>query len=75
MRRVRASQVGFRGCWSTSASGAWSSSRARTRSTMSAFPASDINRASGVNPEHLNYFKFTGHLLGVVVFHHWILNA
>ncbi|KAI9442892.1 hypothetical protein BJY52DRAFT_1317265, partial [Lactarius psammicola] len=34
-----------------------------------------INQASGVNSEHLNYFKFIGHILGVAVFHHWVLNA
>ncbi|KAI9453960.1 hypothetical protein BJY52DRAFT_1286352 [Lactarius psammicola] len=34
-----------------------------------------INRAKGVNPEHLDYFKFIGHVLGLAVFHHWLLNA
>ena len=28
-----------------------------------------INTASGVNPGHLNYFKFIGRVLGLCVFH------
>src|SRR5258706_10842434 len=28
-----------------------------------------INPASGVNPEHLNYFKFIGRVLGLTIFH------
>ncbi|KAI6111484.1 hypothetical protein EV401DRAFT_1890826 [Pisolithus croceorrhizus] len=28
-----------------------------------------INPASGVNPEHLNYFKFIGRCLGLAIFH------
>ena len=28
-----------------------------------------INPASGVNPEHLDYFKFTGRVLGLAVSH------
>ncbi|KAI9448633.1 hypothetical protein BJY52DRAFT_1311519 [Lactarius psammicola] len=34
-----------------------------------------INWASGVNPEHLDYFKLIGHVLGLTIFHHWLLNA
>ena len=34
-----------------------------------------INPASGVNPEHLNYFKFISRVLGLAVFHHRFLNA
>jgi E3 ubiquitin-protein ligase NEDD4 len=38
------------------------------------FPAHDnytlqINPASGVNPEHLNYFKFIGRVVGLGIFH------
>src|SRR6266436_8635588 len=28
-----------------------------------------INPASGVNPEHPNYFKFIGRVLGLAIFH------
>ncbi|KAH9989537.1 hypothetical protein BJV77DRAFT_1016981 [Russula vinacea] len=34
-----------------------------------------INPASGVNPEHLDYFKFIGRVLGLAVFHHRFLDA
>jgi E3 ubiquitin-protein ligase NEDD4 len=34
-----------------------------------------INPASGVNPEHLDYFKFIGRILGLAVFHHRFLDA
>ena len=34
-----------------------------------------INYASGVNPEHLEYFKFIGRVLGLAVFHHRFLDA
>ncbi len=34
-----------------------------------------INLASGVNPEHLDYFKFIGCVLSLAVFHHRFLNA
>ena len=34
-----------------------------------------INPASGVNPEHLDYFKFIGHVLGLAVLHHRFLDA
>ncbi len=34
-----------------------------------------INPASGVNPEHLEYFKFIGRVLGLAVFHHRFLDA
>jgi len=34
-----------------------------------------INLASGVNPEHLNYFKFIGRVLGLAVSHHRFLNT
>ena len=33
-----------------------------------------INPASGVNPEHLNYFKFIGRVLGLNVFHRRFLD-
>ena len=29
-----------------------------------------INPASGINPEHLDYFKFIGRCLGLAIFHH-----
>jgi E3 ubiquitin-protein ligase NEDD4 len=34
-----------------------------------------INPASGVNPEHLDYFKFIGRVLSLAVFHHRFLDA
>jgi E3 ubiquitin-protein ligase NEDD4 len=34
-----------------------------------------INPASGVNPEHLNYFKFIGRVLGLGIFHRCFLDA
>lgn len=34
-----------------------------------------INAASGVNPEHLNYFKFIGRVMGLAVFHRRFLDA
>jgi E3 ubiquitin-protein ligase NEDD4 len=34
-----------------------------------------INPASGVNPEHLNYFKFIGRVLGLGIFHRHFLDA
>jgi E3 ubiquitin-protein ligase NEDD4 len=34
-----------------------------------------INPASGVNPEHLNYFKFIGRFLGLCIFHRYLLDA
>ena len=34
-----------------------------------------INPASGVNPEHLNYFKFIGRILGLNVFHRRFLDS
>ncbi|KAI9508971.1 hypothetical protein F5148DRAFT_822211 [Russula earlei] len=34
-----------------------------------------INPASGVNPEHLDYFKFIGRVLGLAIFHHRFLDA
>ncbi|PBK77941.1 HECT-domain-containing protein [Armillaria solidipes] len=34
-----------------------------------------INPASGVNPEHLNYFKFIGRCLGLGIFHRRFLDA
>ena len=34
-----------------------------------------INPASGVNPEHLNYFKFIGRTLGLAIFHRRFLDA
>jgi E3 ubiquitin-protein ligase NEDD4 len=44
------------------------------------YPANDkyalqINPASGVNPEHLNYFKFIGRCLGLGMFHRRFLDA
>ncbi|KAN0132225.1 hypothetical protein V8E53_009991 [Lactarius tabidus] len=44
------------------------------------YPAHDnvrlqINPASGVNPAHLDYFKFIGRVLGLAVFHRCFLNA
>jgi len=30
---------------------------------------------SGVNPEHLNYFKFIGRIVGLALFHRRYLNA
>ena len=34
-----------------------------------------INPASGVNPEHLDCFKFIGRVVGLAVFHHRFLHA
>ncbi len=34
-----------------------------------------INPASGVNPVHLNYFKFIGRCPGLAVFHHRFVDA
>ena len=34
-----------------------------------------INPASGVNSEHLNYFKFIGRCLGLAIFHRRFLDA
>ena len=34
-----------------------------------------INPASGVNPEHLDCFKFIVRVLGLAVFHHRFLDA
>jgi len=34
-----------------------------------------INPASGVNPEHLNYFKFIGRCMGLAIFHRRFLDA
>ena len=34
-----------------------------------------INPNSGVNPEHLNYFKFIGRCLGLGIFHRRFLDA
>ena len=37
--------------------------------------ASQINPASGVNPEHLSNFKFIGRVLGLSIFHRRFLDA
>ena len=34
-----------------------------------------IYPAYGVDPEHLNYFKFIGRVLGLTVFHHRLLDV
>lgn len=34
-----------------------------------------INPNSGINPEHLNYFKFVGRIVGLAVFHRRFLDA
>ncbi|KAI9450940.1 hypothetical protein BJY52DRAFT_137256 [Lactarius psammicola] len=34
-----------------------------------------INRAPGVSSEHLDYFKFVVHVLGLAVFRYQLLNA
>ncbi|ODQ65142.1 HECT-domain-containing protein [Nadsonia fulvescens var. elongata DSM 6958] len=34
-----------------------------------------INPRSGINPEHLNYFKFIGRIVGLAVFHRRFLDA
>jgi E3 ubiquitin-protein ligase NEDD4 len=34
-----------------------------------------INNSSGINPDHLSYFKFTGRCLGLAVFHRRFLDA
>ncbi|KAI5896915.1 HECT-domain-containing protein [Schizophyllum commune H4-8] len=34
-----------------------------------------INPASGINPDHLSYFKFIGRVLGLTVFHRRFLDA
>ncbi len=47
---------------------------------LSEYPAHDnytlqINLVSGVNPGHLDYFKFIGRVLGLAAFYHRFLNA
>ena len=34
-----------------------------------------INPASGINPEHLNYFKFIGRVLSLGIFHRHLSDA
>lgn len=34
-----------------------------------------INPHSGINPEHLNYFKFVGRVMGIAIFHQRFLDA
>ena len=34
-----------------------------------------INPASGVNPEHLTYFRFIGRVMGLAIFHRRFLDA
>jgi len=34
-----------------------------------------INPNSGINPEHLNYFRFIGRVMGLAIFHHRFLDA
>ncbi|PPQ70016.1 hypothetical protein CVT26_013304 [Gymnopilus dilepis] len=34
-----------------------------------------INPASGINPDHLSYFKFIGRILGLAIFHRRFLDA
>ena len=34
-----------------------------------------INPHSGINPEHLNYFKFIGRVMGLAIFHRRFLDA
>ncbi|KAJ1561565.1 NEDD4 E3 ubiquitin-protein ligase [Nowakowskiella sp. JEL0078] len=34
-----------------------------------------INQNSGINPEHLNYFKFIGRVVGLAIFHQRFLDA
>ncbi|KAH6911411.1 ubiquitin-protein ligase [Coprinopsis sp. MPI-PUGE-AT-0042] len=34
-----------------------------------------INAASGINPDHLSYFKFTGRVVGLAIFHRRFLDA
>jgi E3 ubiquitin-protein ligase NEDD4 len=34
-----------------------------------------INPHSGINPEHLNYFKFIGRVVGLSIFHRRFLDA
>jgi E3 ubiquitin-protein ligase NEDD4 len=34
-----------------------------------------INPHSGINPEHLKYFKFIGRVIGLAVFHQRFLDA
>jgi E3 ubiquitin-protein ligase NEDD4 len=34
-----------------------------------------INPHSGINPEHLNYFKFIGRVIGLAVFHQRFLDS
>ncbi|KAI8866511.1 HECT-domain-containing protein [Ramicandelaber brevisporus] len=34
-----------------------------------------INPASGINPEHLNYFKFIGRVMGLAIFHRRFMDA
>jgi E3 ubiquitin-protein ligase NEDD4 len=34
-----------------------------------------INPHSGINPEHLNYFRFIGRVVGLAIFHRRFLDA
>ena len=34
-----------------------------------------INPHSGINPEHLNYFKFIGRVVGLAIFHRRFLDS
>ena len=34
-----------------------------------------INAASGINPEHLDYFRFVGRCLGLAIFHRQLIDA
>ena len=34
-----------------------------------------INPASGINPDHLSYFKFIGRIVGLAIFHRRFLDA
>jgi E3 ubiquitin-protein ligase NEDD4 len=34
-----------------------------------------INHASGINPDHLSYFKFIGRSVGLAIFHRRFLDA
>jgi E3 ubiquitin-protein ligase NEDD4 len=34
-----------------------------------------INPASGINPDHLSYFKFIGRCVGLAIFHRRFLDA
>jgi len=38
------------------------------------------NPQSGINPDHLNYFRFTGQVVGMVLYHkqvsmHWLIRC